>query len=111
MDRGLLRQQDAYNIVGGTITFDIVKDAESGKITIENPVFDPTVCHYTADLHVLDSLDYYKRENILIYRLADYTDALAAEHGSQNWGAFSLGTLKGYVTSTIGSEFLPADLK
>ncbi len=99
----------SYNIVGGTVTFDIVKDRESGKVTIESPVFDPTVCHYTANVAVLDSLDYYKRENILIYRLADYTDALASEHGSQKWNSFSLATLKGYVNDTIDKEFLPSD--
>ena len=102
-------QLNSYNLVGGTVTFDIVKDPESGDVTIESPVFDPTVCHYTANVAVLDSLGYYKRENILIYRLADYTDALAAESGSQNWGAFNLSTLKGYVTSTIDADFLPDD--
>ncbi len=102
-------QLNSKNLVGGTVTFDIVKDPATGAITIDSPVFDPTVCHYTADLNVLDSLDYYKRENLLIYRLADYTDALAASHGSQNWGAFNLSTLTGYVTSTIDAKFLPDD--
>ncbi|MBQ7670959.1 MAG: CapA family protein [Clostridia bacterium] len=99
----------SYNIVGGTVTFDIVKNAGTGEVTIENPVFDPTVCHYTANMAVLDSLDYYKRENIKIYRLAEYTDALASGHGSQKWNSFSLATLKGYVNSTIKPEFLPSD--
>ncbi len=99
----------SYNIVGGTVTFDIVKG--EGGVSIDNVVFDPTVCHYTANTAVLDSLDYYKRENILIYRLAEYTDALAAEHGSQKWNSFSLDTLKGYVNSTIDKEFLPSDWK
>lgn len=102
-------QLNSENLVGGTVTFDIVKDAATGTVTIEDPVFDPTVCHYTANLGVLDSLDYYKRENIRIYRLAEYTDALAAEHGSQNWGAFNLSTLQDYVTSTIDAKFLPMD--
>jgi len=102
-------QLNSYNLVGGTVSFDIVKDAETGDVTIENPVFDPTVCHYTADTTVLDSLDYYKRENIQIYRLTEYTEELAASHGSQNWGAFDLSTLKGYVKSTIDPSFLPDD--
>ncbi len=102
-------QLNSINLVGGTVTFNIVKDASTGTVTIEDPVFDPTVCHYTANLAVLDSLDYYKRENIMIYRLADYTDALASEHGSQNWGAFDLSTLTGYVKSTIDPAFLPTD--
>ncbi len=102
-------QLNSINLVGGTVTFDIVKDAKSGEVTVEDPVFDPTVCHYTANLAVLDSLDYYKRENIMIYRLAEYTEELAASHGSQNWGAFNLSTLTDYVTSTIDAKFLPDD--
>lgn len=102
-------QLNSYNLVGGTVTFNIVKNRDTGDITIEDVVFDPTVCHYTADTTVLDSLDYYKRENLLIYRLAEYTEELAASHGSQNWGEFNLATLKGYVTSTIDAKFLPDD--
>ena len=102
-------QLDSINLVGGTITFDIVKDEATGEVSIEDPVFDPTVLHYTANTAVMDSLDLYKRENVMIYRLVDYTDALAQSHGSQNWGAFNLSTLTGYVTSTIDPKFLTAD--
>ena len=102
-------QLDSKNLVGGTITFDIVKDAATGTVTIEDPVFDPSVLHYTANTAVMDSLDLYKRENVAIYRLVDYTDALASSHGAQNWGAFTLSTLRGYVTSTIDPKFLTHD--
>ena len=102
-------QLDAKNLVGGTITFDIVKDAATGAVTIEDPVFDPSVLHYTANTAVMDSLDLYKRENVMIYRLVDYTEALASSHGAQNWGAFTLSTLTDYVTSTIDPKFLTND--
>ena len=102
-------QLDSTNLVGGTITFDIVKDAATGAVTIEDPVFDPSVLHYTANTAVMDSLDLYKRENVAIYRLVDYTEALASSHGAQNWGAFTLSTLTGYVTSTIDPKFLTHD--
>lgn len=99
-------QLNSKNLVGGVLTFDITSK-EGEKPSIENVVFVPTVCHYTANKSVLDSLDYYKRENLHIYWLSDYTEELAARHGSQNWGAFSLSTLRSYVTDTISSEFLP----
>jgi len=103
-------QLKSYNLVGGAVTFDIVKE-EEGSPYIENVVFTPTVCHYTANTAVLDSLDYYKRENLKIYYLSDYTEELAKEHGSQYWNKFDLATLKGYVADTISEEFLPDSYK
>lgn len=99
-------QVNSKNLVGAYVTFDIV--SENGeKPYVENVVFTPTVCHYTANTAVLDSLDYYKRENVKIYKLSDYTESLAKGHGCQYWTNFSLDTLKGYVTNTIDPEFLP----
>lgn len=100
-------QLNSKNLVGGVLMFDILqKDGE--RPTLENPVLIPTVCHYTANTAVLDSLDYYKRENLKIYWLSDYTEALAASHGSQYWGKFTLETLRSYVTDTVSAEFLPS---
>ncbi|MBR6917819.1 MAG: CapA family protein [Clostridia bacterium] len=104
-------QIKSMNLVGGTVTFDIVKNAETGEVSIEDPVFDPSVCHYTANTAVMDSLDLYKRENVKIYRLVDYTDALAAEHGCQEWDKFNLSTLRDYVMSTIDPKVLTDDWK
>ncbi len=103
-------QLNSKNLVGGVLIFDIkVKDGE--KPTIENPVLVPTVCHYTANTAVLDSLDYYKRENLKIYWLSDYTEQLCKSHGSQYWGNFTLETLRSYVTDTVSPEFLPESFK
>lgn len=101
-------QLKSYNLVGGAASFDIVME-ENEEPVIENVVFTPTVCHYTANTQVLDSLDYYKRENLKIYRLSDYTEELAKDHGSQYWNSFDLSTLKGYVSDTIAPDFLPED--
>ncbi len=98
-------QVNSKNLVGAFVNFDIV--IRDGEVIVENPVFTPTVCHYTANTNVLDSLDYYKRENILIYKLSDYTESLAGEHGCQYWTPFTLDTLKGYVRDTVDPEFLP----
>ena len=98
------------NAVGGFITFDIVK--ENGKATIESPVFVPTVCHYDIkDFKQKDPEGNPVRTGFQIYLLEDYTEALAAKHGTQNYGKFTLSTLKGYVTSVIPSEFRPDFLK
>lgn len=103
-------QINPANLVGGTVTFDILP-SEGGGVTVDNVVFRPTVCHYVSNSAILDSLDYSKRENVKIYWLSDYTEELASEHGCQhgNWDCapFSLETLKGYVRNTVSSEFLP----
>lgn len=85
----------SYYMVGGLLTFDIVAEAGS-KPYIDNVVFVPTVTHYSMN-----------RDSLTLYRLADYTEALAAAHGAQKNGAFTLATLKKYVTDTIDAEFLP----
>lgn len=84
----------SYYMVGGLLTFDIV--AESGGAPyIDNVAFVPTVTHYSMN-----------RDGLALYRLSDYTEALAAAHGAQKNGAFTLATLRGYVTNTIPAEFL-----
>lgn len=85
----------SYYMVGGLLTFDIV--AEPGaEPYLDNVVFVPTVTHYSMN-----------RDSLALYRLADYTEALAAAHGAQKNGAFTLATLQGYVNDTISAEFLP----
>lgn len=85
----------SYYMVGGLLTFDIVVEA-GGAPYIDNVVFVPTVTHYSMN-----------RDGLALYRLADYTEALAAAHGAQKNGAFTLATLEKYVTDTIDGEFLP----
>ena len=90
-----------FNMVGGIVTFDIVE--KDGVCSIENPIFNPTVTHYDKD-----------RLNLQVYMLEDYTEELAASHGTSSWGTdkrFSLDIAKGFVTSTISPEFLPDFLK
>lgn len=103
-------QLKSYNLVGGVAMFNIVKEPGE-KAHVEAPTLVPTVCHYTANTAVKDSLDLYKRENVKIYWLSEYTEELAGEHGSQNWNFFNLNTLKGYVKDTIPAEFLPDTMK
>lgn len=88
----------SYYMVGGILTFDIVKD-DSGAF-IEKPLLVPTVCHYSMT-----------RDSLQIYKLEDYSSTLASAHGAQKNGAFTLATLKGYVTDTVDKQFLPDFLK
>lgn len=101
---------NSYNMVGGMMTFDIVKEGEN-RPYITNPVMEATVCHYTADQNRLDRQGLPTRSNIKIYMFKDYSEALAKQHGAQLQGAFTLDTLKGYVSNTVSSEFLPFYLK
>ncbi|MBQ6892925.1 MAG: CapA family protein, partial [Clostridia bacterium] len=100
----------SYNMVGEMIKFDIVKD-EDGIISIENVVVDPVICHYKTDTSHKDNQDLYVRYDVRMYMMRDYTNALVSSHGSQNWGAFSFNTLKGYISGSsyadISNEFLP----
>ena len=104
--------------LAGILTFDIVKDGESGEVYIDTPLFVPTVCHYTRGRSIADN-DSGSR-NFTIYPLADYTQEIAQEHSLVRaekkdgttliGGGFSRATLLETVRATIPEEFLP-DLK
>lgn len=89
----------AQNMVGGLISFDLVKSPD-GKTSIENPQFIPTVCHYSMD-----------RDGLQIFRLEDYTEELAAQHGTNVHNAFSYAIAEKYITDNIDPAFLPEFLK
>lgn len=101
---------NSKNMVGGLMTFEIVK--ENGSLSIQNPVFKPTVCHYDiADFSKKDPEGNPVRTGFKVYMMEDYTEELTKKHGTQNYGGYSFSTLQGYVKNTISSEFLPASLK
>ena len=88
-----------YNMLGGMITFDIVRRSD-GSIQTENVRFLPTVYYFTTT--------FYQNR---IYLLTDFTDALAASHGLAYYGrSLSLAALHKYLKQTISSEFLPDSL-
>lgn len=83
-----------YFMVGGMLSFDIVKsDADT---YVENVQLVPTVTYYDAN-----------RANLSIYFLDDFTHELASSHGTNAHGATSIEKLRGYVTKAIPKEFLP----
>ena len=98
------------NMVGGLMTFDIVK--ENGKISIENPIFEPVVCHYEIDdFSKKDPEGNPVRTNFKVYLMKDYTESLTKKHGTQKYGSYGLNTLQNYAKNTISSDFLPDFLK
>ena len=92
-------------MIGEMLKFEIVKD-EDGIVTIENAYVDPVVCHYKTDTSKKDNQDLHVRYEVRMYMLKDYTEQMAKQHGSQNWGAFTFSDFKGYITNTVSSEFL-----
>ena len=85
-----------YNVPGGIISFDIVKEGDARAI-VSAPEFIPTVCHYPQNFY-----------NNTVYLLSDYTEELAASHAVRTYynNSISLESLKKYVTDTISEEFL-----
>lgn len=101
----LSTQYDNYNLVGGIVTFDIVKSA-TGEITIEDPVYNPTVTHYNK-----------QRLGLQVYLMEDYTEELAALHGNPGYGTtasskiWTLDKIRSFATDNVDDEFLPDFLK
>ena len=87
-------------MVGGLLTFDIVRENADEQPTIENVRLIPIMTHYSM-----------QRDALQVYLLEDYTDELVAAHGSQLQGAFTMADLHGHVTSVIPPEFLPDFLR
>lgn len=84
-----------YFMVGGMLSFDIVKNKDGAHI--ENPILVPTMTYYDVN-----------RANLSIYFLDKFTPELASSHGTNAHGATSIEKLRGYVTKAIPKEFLPA---
>lgn len=89
-------QDRDYNMVGGMISFDIVKTGNA-RATAENVKFIPTVYDFQTNFY-----------NNKIYLMENYTEEMARNHGIAAYGRYTdLGTLRGYVTNTVSPEFLP----
>ncbi|MBE6708526.1 MAG: CapA family protein [Ruminococcaceae bacterium] len=106
-------QVEAYKLVGGLATFELVFSTD-GKLTVENVMLNPTVTHYSSDGSKRDGFGLPVRYDVSVGLLEDYNSDKCEAHGSQHpdlGGAFTLDTLKGYVTGAIDAQFLPEFLK
>ncbi|EKC62784.1 Capsule biosynthesis protein capA, partial [human gut metagenome] len=59
------QQNTASRVIGGMLHYDLTKDYDTGKTTVDNVVFEPIVTHYVRDSH-----------DVQIYPLSQYTDSL-----------------------------------
>lgn len=92
-------QEHDYNLVGGIITFDIVR--KKGKISIENPILVPTVYYYNRS--------FYKNS---VHLMENFTEDMAKSIGLSYYGrSTTLQKLQSYVKQTISPEFLPDFIK
>ncbi|MBE6613045.1 MAG: CapA family protein [Ruminococcaceae bacterium] len=90
-------QYDNYNMIGGMMTFDIVKDA-FGNVYIENPIFNPTVTHYNKE-----------RLGLGVYLAENYTAELCALHGTPDYGkdkTWTLPYIRSIIQKNVDAQFL-----
>ncbi|MBE6701760.1 MAG: CapA family protein [Ruminococcaceae bacterium] len=83
-----------WNMFGGYLSVDIVKD-ENGAY-LENPLFNPTMCHYSL-----------KRRELKMYTLEEYSEELYKMHGTTlKNGTYSYDKIIQKVKEYIAPEFL-----
>ena len=92
-------QNNDYNMVGGIITFDIVR--KDGELSIERPILLPTVYYFNRS--------FYKNS---VHLMENFTVDMAKSHGLIYYGkTTTVEKLRSYVTKTVAPEFLPEFLK
>lgn len=112
--------QGALNVLEGMLSFDVRKSAETGEISIENPILTPVVLHYTKESADGEKDTGYR--NFKIYELKNYTEELVKEHGvtwyekkkgttTLKGGKFSIENLYKTLQSVIPAEFLPEEYR
>ncbi|MCQ2470886.1 MAG: CapA family protein [Clostridia bacterium] len=87
-------QANFENTLGGLADVTVEKSYDTGAISISNVGFIPTVTHYE-----------YGKSNVRIIPFAEYSQELAAAHGSGN---LSYDKIKEYYTNMYG-DFLRLD--
>jgi len=84
----------AKNMIGGFLSFDIVKAGP--ETSIENVEMIPVMTHYNM-----------KRKGFQLYRFEDYTEELAKLHGNINSdNRFSYKYIKDLIIQNVAPEFL-----
>jgi poly-gamma-glutamate synthesis protein (capsule biosynthesis protein) len=84
------------------VTFDFVVAADE-TVTVENVRFEPTVSHYVADRGNVEST----RHDFKIYKLEDYTEELALEHGLNGYNGLEISP-ENYLA--IAKAVIPAEM-
>ena len=84
----------SQNMAGVMLSLDFVIEKDGTKY-VDAPTLIPTVCHYSL-----------QRDALQIYRMSEYSEALAATHGSTLQNSFSYAILKKYITDNIDAQFI-----
>ena len=89
-------QTNGELLLGGLLSFELVRNTETGAVTLENPKMKGVVTHYGIDA-----------SNTRLYMLSDYTSELANVHAVDRSRTpdFSLRYLKKLMSERISSEF------
>ncbi len=83
-----------WNMFGGYLSLDIVKDEEGARV--ENPLFNPTMCHYSLT-----------RRSLKMYTLESYSQELYETHGTTlKSSAYSYDKMIAKIKEYIPEEFL-----
>lgn len=85
------------NMFAGVLDIDVVKDNNTGAVSIARAQMIPIVTHFEGG-----------SRNVRIYAFEDYTPELMRQHGvNQKYDYFSLDYLKGIYRKNIPEEFWP----
>lgn len=83
-----------WNMFGGYLSLDIVKDNNGARV--ENPLFNPTMCHYSMT-----------RRSLKMYTLENYSQELYDTHGTTlKSSLYSYDKIVAKVKEVISEEFL-----
>ncbi len=89
-------QNKGNNLIGGIADFDVIKNNNTGEITIENIKLIPVITHYTGSYN-----------NIQIYPYYLYNDNLSKSHGvRKKTHDFSMEYIDKILNKYIGEEYL-----
>lgn len=104
MGNFICAQTDNFNVVGELPDFDIVVDAETNEVSIENVGCIPTIVHYEGGF-----------SNMKVYPYSKYTPELAEIHGlpyavpQGTYTQFGWDVINGIIDEAIPAEYRKLD--
>ena len=90
-------QDKVRRLIGGMANITFAKNSSTGEVTVSKPQLDIVITHYGSGF-----------SGIKLYRLADYTDSLAASHGNSD---MSIEYIYNHIRKVVGDEYLIDEYK
>lgn len=86
-------------LVGGMADITLKKDGKTGEVTVSDYKMTPLVMHYDSE-----------KKNCAVYKVSDYTEELAKEHGihQQTEETFTLDSIKELAAKYESPQAFPA---